>query len=104
MSLPADSHFGKEILANTPRFENSTRPVATRNVDDPNVVAEGLSAAMKSPSIVSMPLSSITGSLSVATAMVPWKGSVSACGGLMVYAEGKDKAGPRGRSECNADR
>lgn len=71
INVPVDSQFGSDIFASTPKLLNSTLPVASMRLSDARVVTLGLSAAMKSPSIFSTPLSSITGSLSVATAMTP---------------------------------
>ena len=55
------------------RFENSTVLVTTLRVLDTSVVRPLLFAAMKLPSSVSIPLSSLVGALSVRTAIVPVK-------------------------------
>lgn len=69
--MPVDSQLGSDMFASTPKLLNSTLPVASIRVFEARAVTLGLSAAMKSPSIFSTPLSSMTGSLSVATAMTP---------------------------------
>lgn len=65
------------MFASTPKLLNSTLPVASTRVSDARVVTLGLLVAMKSPSIFSTPLSSMIGSLSVATAMTPAVGQES---------------------------